>query len=140
MDERMVERSGGRAEVAREVAVAAAVAAGGLYWLIGLGMLDVGRPADRSSGDLFGFGAVAGTTFLVVAALLWRVRSRVLWVVVAALQVLVIGGYFAMGGIREPSFELWGLLIKGCQAIVLVAVAWLVVRPADAPASPALRS
>jgi hypothetical protein len=37
--------------------------------------------------------------------------------------------YFAVGPQRTPSFELWGLLIKVFQVVILGALACLIVRP-----------
>jgi hypothetical protein len=116
-------------------AVAAAVTAI-LYLLIGVGVLRVGESSTGAPNDLFAFGAMVGGTFAVVAVLLWFVRSRVLWWAVAVLQVIVLVGYVAAAGLRTPSFEPWGILVKVCQLAVLAAVLYLIVRgrPADAVA------
>lgn len=113
---------------ARYTAAGAALAAAALYLLIGLGVLSIGTAKSGEAVDLWSFGATAGATFAVVAALLLRFRSRLLLASVAVLQVIVIVGYFALADIRTPPIEPWGLLIKVCQAIVLVAVAVLLLR------------
>jgi hypothetical protein len=117
-------------------AVAAAVTAI-LYLLIGVGVLRVGESSTGAPNDLLSFGAIVGGTFAVVAALLWFVRSKVLWSAIAVLQVIVLVGYVAAAGLRTPSFEPWGILVKVCQLAVLAAVLYLIVRgrPADAVAS-----
>jgi hypothetical protein len=114
--------------VARYVAVACTAIAAILYLAIGFGVVSVGKPASGQAPDLLPFGLMVGGTFAVAAALLAVVRSRVVWVAVAALQIVVIVGYFALASVREPPFESWGLLVKLFQAIVLVAVAYLVLR------------
>jgi hypothetical protein len=40
----------------------------------------------------------------------------------------VIVGYFAVAGIREPPVELWGLLVKASQVVLLIAIGYLFVR------------
>ena len=68
---------------ARTVAVVTAAAIALLYLAIFAGVLSVGR---SETGDLAILG-VAGGVFVVLAVLLWRVRSRLLWVGTAALQL-----------------------------------------------------
>ena len=121
-----------RADHVRYTAVAAAAAAAILYYLIGLGVLYIGKSTRDTGPDLFGFGAMAGSAFVVAAILLYLFRSRIVLVAIGLLQVLVIVGYFAMADIRSPSFEMWGLHVKACQVVVLAAVAWLLVRGAQA--------
>jgi len=113
---------------AQAVAAGASALAALLYALIGLGVLAIGRPADGSAGDLVGFGVTLGGTFGIAAVLLTRFRSRVLWGAIAILQVIVLVGYFAFAGLREPPIELWGVAIKVCQGVVLLAVGWLLIR------------
>ncbi len=119
----------------RYLAAAAAAAAAVLYLLIGAGVLSVGTAASGEATDLFSFGAMAGGTFAIVAALLLRFRSRPLWVAVGALQVVVIVGYFAVADVRTPPIEPWGLLIKASQAVVLLAVIALAIRGRREPAA-----
>ena len=106
----------------------ASAAAAVLYVLIGVGLLSIGTAASGEAPDLLSFGLTMGVTFAVVTALLLRFRSRRLWVAIAVLQLVVIVGYFAMANIRTPPVEVWGLLIKACQAIVLVAAGMLALR------------
>lgn len=117
-----------RGETIRYVAAAAAALTALLYFLIGLGVLWVGDANNGQTNDIFAFGAMTGTAFAVTTVLLLRFRSRPLWVLVAALQVVVIAGYFAVSSVRTPPFEVWGLLVKACQLVVLGAVAYLAVR------------
>jgi hypothetical protein len=36
-------------------------------------------------------------------------------------------GYFALAGIRDPHFELWGLFIKATQVVLLAALGYLIM-------------
>lgn len=121
----MTEARAMRPDRLRYLGVAAAVAAAVLYLLIGVGVLSIGTAASGQAPDLLSFGLLMGVLFGGVATLLVFVRSRAVWLVVGLFQVLVIVGYFAMSGIRTPAVEPWGLLVKACQAVVLVAVALL---------------
>ena len=67
--------------------------------------------------------------FLNATGLLpWR------WVlgVVAIVDALVFIGYFALAGVREPPVELWGLLVKASQLVLLGAMAYLLVHREEA--------
>jgi hypothetical protein len=50
---------------------------------------------------------------------------------IALFQLLPLIGYVAFASFREPPFELWGVLIKVCQVIVLVAASTLAIRAAS---------
>ena len=112
---------------ARLVAMGAALVTALLYILVGAGVLPIGRPADGSASDLVGFGVTLGGTFIIIALLSWRVRARVAWVAIAAIQLITIVGYFAAMSLREPPIELWGLMIKACQAVVLLAAGYVLL-------------
>lgn len=114
--------------VVRTAAIGASLVAAALYLLIGFGILDIGESADGGNPGLFEFGAMMGAVFGITAVLLWFVRSRILWVAVAVIQVIVLVGYVAFASYREPPFDLWGLVIKGAQAVILAAMVYLVVR------------
>ena len=112
----------------REVGIAAALGAAAVYLFIGLGFLAIGTSASGAAPDLLSFGLTMAITYAVVAALLLRFRSRMVWIAVAAVQVIVIVGYFGLSSIRMPPVELWGLVIKACQAVVLISALSLVMR------------
>lgn len=116
-----------RARTLRAVAAGAAGVAAVLYFLIGVGVISVGEAANGGAPDLFAFGAMVGGAFAVTALLLWFLESRVLWAAVAVLQVIVIAGYVIASDVRNPPFEIWGILVKVAQVVVLAAVAWLLV-------------
>jgi hypothetical protein len=119
------------ARVANRLRYFAAAAAGLtalLYVLIGLEVLPVGRPSDGSAPDLLAFGLMVGGMFAVAAVLLLLVSRRVVWLAVAALQLLVIVGYFALAEVRDPPFAPWGLVVKALQVVILGVVAYLALR------------
>jgi hypothetical protein len=109
---------------ARTVAVASAAAIAVLYLAIYAGLLSVGR---AEAGEL-GILGVAGGVFVVLAVALWRLTSRLLWAGAAVLQVLLGAMYVAIAPERDPSFELWGLLIRALSLVLLVALVTLSVR------------
>jgi hypothetical protein len=110
------------------VAAAAAAAAAILYFLIGFGVLDIGTGADGTSKDLLGFGVTAGTVFAVVAVLPLLVPRRFLLILIALFDAAVITVYFVVAEIREPPVELWGILIKAFQVVLLGAVVFMIIR------------
>jgi hypothetical protein len=107
----------------RGTAAAAAALMAVLYGLIFAGVLSVGR---ASEGDL-GILGVAGLVFAVLAALLWFVRSRLLWAAIAGLQVLMGWMYVVVGAERDPSFEVWGLTIRVLSVVLVAALVVLLL-------------
>jgi hypothetical protein len=112
----------------RQVAIAAAIGCAALYVLIGIGVLTIGRSTQDDTTDLLGFGALMGAVYGVTAVALWLFRSRVVAGLIAAFQLIPLLGYVALAAYREPPFEVWGLLIKVCQLVVLAAAAMLALR------------
>ncbi|MFA9432153.1 hypothetical protein [Egicoccus sp. AB-alg2] len=108
-------------EHARRLAAGTAAAIAAVYLLVFSGALSVGRADEGELGIL----GVAGVIFLVLAALLWYVRSRVLWAGAAALKVLLAVMYVVIAADREPAFEVWGLTIRGLSAVLLAALLYL---------------
>jgi uncharacterized protein len=105
----------------------------GVYALIGLEIVTVATAGDAEVDiAVFGFGAAA--IFLVGAVLLLTVDRKPVWVVGAALQVMVIAMYVAVGSDRTPSFEAWGLGLRVPQLVLLGILVTLVVRPAQVAA------
>jgi hypothetical protein len=127
-DPAMSDQFRAHAVTARRVAIATAWIAAMLYALIGLGVLEIGESTNGGTTDLFAFGAMMAAIFAITAVLLMRFRSSALWVAVAVLQLFVLIGYVAVAGYRLPAFELWGLLVKVDQAILLAASLYLVIR------------
>ena len=111
------------------VAVLASLAAGVTYLFIGLGLVSVGTSTQEATTDLFGFGVSMAVASVAIAALVWFVPRRRVLLGVVGFELLVLVGYVLAAGLREPPFELWGLFIKACQAVVLIAAIVLVTEP-----------
>jgi len=112
--------------VARVVAALASLGAGAIYLLIGTNVVSVGRSTQEATTDLFAFGAFMAVVSLAVAIALWLVPwSRVALIGVAIVELVALIGYVAAAGLREPPFDVWGVLIKILQATVLVATVYL---------------
>jgi|KBSMisStaDraftv2_1062788.scaffolds.fasta_scaffold912930_2 hypothetical protein len=115
----------------RTVAVAAAAASAILYILIGFEVLDVGS-SRTGTNDILSFGLLMGAVYAVIAAVVALVPWRWVLGVVAIVDALVFIGYFALAGVREPPVELWGLLVKASQLVLLGAMAYLLVHREEA--------
>lgn len=124
------DRSGGvdRRKIVRYVAAAASAATALLYFGIGAGVLKVTDETAADAPSLFEFGAMAGAAFAVGVVLLLALDHRGLWLLGALLQVGVLVMYVVVSPQRTPPFEVWGLLIKACQVVILAALAYLVIR------------
>ena len=117
----------------RTIRFAAAVFAGAMaaiYFLIGLGVLTVveGQSTDAS---LLGFGAMAGSAFLLGAVLLLATDRRWLWILGALLQIFVVVGYVTVAADRTPAFEVWGITLRIIQVPLFGALVYLALRPTD---------
>jgi hypothetical protein len=119
----------------RYVGAAAAALMAGIYFLIGVGVLDVGGTTSGETPDQLGFGLSAGLAFLVTAALLLLTDRRWIWTVVAVFQVLVLVTYIGASAIRVPPFETWGITLRVIQLPLLLAVAWLALDTDRRPAA-----
>jgi hypothetical protein len=105
-----------------------------IYFLIGLGVLEVVQPGGE---DLLAFGAMAGGAFVLGTALLLAFDNRWLWAAGAILQVFVFLGYFAVAPERTPAFEVWGLTLRIVQLPLFATLVHLTLRPAsDSAAQP----
>jgi hypothetical protein len=111
----------------RHAAAAVAAAMAVVYFLIGLGVLNVGG----SEGDrafLWVFGGLAGGAFLLGALLLVAFDRRWLWIVGAIFQVFVYWAYVGVSKTRTPAFETWGITLRIIQLPLLVALTYLALR------------
>jgi hypothetical protein len=120
----------------RQVRYLAGIAAGAMaaiYFLIGLGVLQVVDPGSAAEGspDMLAFGASAGAMFLLGAVLLLAVDRRFLWVGGAILQVLVFAMYLVVSQQRTPAFELWGITLRVIQVPLFAALVYLALRRED---------
>lgn len=115
---------------ARYLAAALAGAIATIYFLIGAGVITVVMPAEND-GSMVAFGISAGAAFLVGAMLLLSFDRRLLWILGATLQLLVVWGYFAVAPDRTPAFESWGISLRVIQVPLFAALVYLAVGSAD---------
>ncbi len=118
-----------RRRLVRYAAAVLSAATGLLYFGIGMGILKIVDRTTAGTPDLFTFGAVSGAAFVLGTVLLLAFDHRGLWLLGAVFQFGVIVMYVAISPQRTPPFEPWGILIKVLQAAILVALAYLVLRP-----------
>ena len=112
--------------IARIVAALASLSAGLIYLLIGLGVVSVGQSTQEPTTDLFAFGALMAVVSVAIATAAWLVPwSRLALIGIAVVELIALIGYVAAAGVREPPFDLWGILIKVLQGTVLVATVYL---------------
>jgi hypothetical protein len=121
------------------LAVASAATTVILYLLVGLGMLNIGEPAEDVTRGVFGFGLVAGGTYAVVTFWLLRSARRRTWIAIALLNAIVIAVYFISRGARVPPFEWPGLAIQVVQMVTLLAVTALAIVGRGSVADPVSR-
>jgi hypothetical protein len=117
----------------RQVRYLAAIAAGAMasiYFLIGLGVLQVVDPGSAADAgtDMFVFGALAGAAFLLGAVLLLAFDRRALWIVGAIFQVLVFVMYVVVSQQRTPAFEVWGIALRIVQVPLFAALVYLALQ------------
>ena len=113
-----------RVEV-RHIGAAAALLMAGIYYLIGLGVLNVGGAANGGGVDLFQFGVGAGTAFLAVGVLLAVTDKRWLWALALFFQLMVFAMYIGVSGSRAPAFETWGITLRVIQIVLIGCLAYL---------------
>lgn len=95
-----------------------------VYLMIGLRAVTVIEPSDDQS--VFGF--IATAAFVGFALLVLAVRRRIVWIGLAATQVLIAFVYFDLASERVPAFEPWGVALRILQVPLLVALGYLIVR------------
>ena len=88
------------------------------YLLLGTGVLDLG---EAESGEL-GILVAAGVVHLLLAVVLWLRPWRWLLAIVVLMQLALAGMYVAIAPERDPSFEVWGLTIRGLSLLLVVAL------------------
>jgi hypothetical protein len=122
---------GARRTRVRVAGAAIAAIMAGIYVLIGLGVLDAGRPTEEQRAGLLFFGLSAGAMFLLGAILLLASDRRRLWIVGAVLQVLVVLAYISVAPTRIPHYEMWGITLRLLQVPLFLALVYLAVRRPD---------
>jgi hypothetical protein len=116
-----------RLRIRRVGATASAVMAA-IYYLIGLGVLDVGHSTTSTSADLTGFGALAGTAFLLLALLLATTDRRWIWIAATVFQFFVYVVYVSVSSGRVPAFEVWGVTLRVVQIPLVLALLYLSIK------------
>lgn len=115
-----------RAEQRRPIRYFAAVMAGVaaiIYLLIGFHIVTVlEAPADQT------WTIAPAIAYALGAYLLVAYDRRLLWILGAVLQVFVIFTYLNYAPQRTPAFEVWGIVIRIAQLLILVALVYLEVR------------
>jgi hypothetical protein len=102
--------------------------------LIGLKVVTVIQNPD----DQMAFGLVAASAFALGSIVLLAVDRRPLWAVGAVGLALVILMYINVAPDRQPHYEVWGILIRVVQVLLLMALGYLAIRPRVAPEETAL--
>ncbi len=74
------------------------------------------------------FGIFARIAFAFGTLLLLTYDRRLFWILGAILQVFVIMTYFNYASQRTPAYEVWGILIRLAQFIILITLAYLAFR------------
>jgi hypothetical protein len=116
----------------RYVAAALAAAIALIYFLIGVGVITVLTPVVGDNSMVV-FGASAGALFLLGAGLLFALDRQVLWIVGAALQLLVVWGYLAVAPDRTPAFEAWGISLRILQIPLFASLVYLALPSGISP-------
>jgi hypothetical protein len=101
-----------------------------IYFLIGFQLLTVlDRPKDQVV-----FGLIAGSAFLIGALFIEMFDRRLVMGLGAAAQAFIIYTYFDLASQRQPSFEIWGIVIRVIQVALFTALLYLAMRPRTRPA------
>jgi hypothetical protein len=96
-----------------------------IYLLIGLGILDIGASTSGEAVDLALFGFSAAIAYAVLALLLTFTDRRWLWILAALVMLWVYVIYVSTSGVREPSFEVWGIALRIIQVPLLASLVYL---------------
>ena len=119
----------------RRIGALAASAMALIYFLIGLGVLDIGGSTSGDTVDLAVFGFSAGLAFLGLGLLLMFSDRRWVWVLALIAQAWVYVVYVSVSGSRDPAFEVWGITLRIIQVPLLAALIYLAWKaPAARPA------
>jgi hypothetical protein len=109
----------------RMVAAAMAAVSSAIYFLIGFQVVAVIDDVSQQAA----FGIPAGLAFALAAIVLLRTDHRFLWVGGAILQFLIIAMYFSVAPQRSPQYEIWGILIRVAQVVLLACLVALSFKP-----------
>ncbi len=103
---------------ASRAAAALAVLIAVVYLLLATGVLSLG---EAEPGELGILGA-AGGVHLLLGVVLWLRPWRWLMAIVILVQLALAGMYVAIAPERDPSFEVWGLTLRGLSLLLVVAL------------------
>jgi ABC-type uncharacterized transport system permease subunit len=107
---------------ARYFAAALALVTAAGYFLIAAHVLPV---VDKMDRGLTVFGLIAGCGFVFIAIMVFFVKRRFVWIIGAILMVFTIAMYFVVGRDRTPHYEIWGLLLRIPQVLILGSLTYL---------------
>lgn len=114
----------------RYIAAALCAVTALLYALIGFHVVTV-----LDGGAEQTWGLAPAIAYALGAVLLIAYDRRLLWILGAVLQVFVIYTYFNLASQRAPAFEVWGIVIRVIQVLILASLVYLEARlplmPAD---------
>lgn len=116
-------RASQRRRLIRTFAAIVTVAITVMYILIGLHLVTV---LDGDADQKWGLAAAAA--YAVGIWLLIKYDRRTLWILGALLQVFVIYTYFNVASQRSPAYEIWGILLRIAQFILLGLLVYLAYR------------
>ncbi len=112
----------------RKLRYGAAVLAGVtamIYLLIGFCVVSV---IEAACADQI-FGTFAAVAYLLGMVLLLTLDNRLLWGLGALFQLMVIFMYFNLAAQRTPAYEVWGILLRVVQLVLLAVLVYLAMRP-----------
>ena len=113
-----------RRQLIRYIAAAISAVIAIMYFLIGFRVVTVlDTPSDQT------FGIAAAGMYVLGTVLLLAFDRRILWIFGFALQVMVIYTYFNVASMRVPSYEVWGILIRVAQVLLIIPLLYLAARP-----------
>ena len=100
---------------------AAAVVVGIVYTLIAVHAIRVAEMTGDMAGKEFPYlvMAAAAAAFWLGAVLLVLFDKRLVYLLGAAVQVVVLIGYFAIASMRDPHYEGWGVTMKAVEVVML---------------------
>jgi hypothetical protein len=108
----------------RVAAATTAVVLAMIYLLIGFEAIAVRSVTEVEPGPAVPL-VIEGIALGVLAAALVLSERKIVPITGAALMVAVIAGYLAVAPGRDPSFEVWGIVLKLAQLGLLGALLFL---------------
>ena len=110
--------------LALRIALVASAATAVTYLVVGFEWVRVAGVADVEPGPAIPL-VVAAVAFAGLAILLAAHPGRFAYVAGAVLCAIVLAMYVVVAPSRDPSYEPWGLALKAIEAVLLVALGYL---------------